>query len=134
MVGSVAASRAESADHGLVAVVEEQALARVEAGDRPHALAGELEVEDVQVLGHPIRPDRLGDYDGVALDEPAQDHLADGLAVGGRDRGQCGSVKRLFLPSANGAHDSCCMLRSTIRSWSAARCRRGGSRSGSPRG
>ena len=54
-------------------------------GDAGHLVVGELEVEDVDVLAHPLGADGLGDDDDVALDEPAQDDLGDGLAVRGAD-------------------------------------------------
>jgi len=49
----------EPADHGGVAVVEEQGAAGVEGRDSRHLLIGELEVEDVDVLAHPFQPHGL---------------------------------------------------------------------------
>jgi hypothetical protein len=66
-------------------VVEEQRRAVVHRGDAGHLVVGELEVEHVDVLAHPLGADRLGDDDDIALDEPAQDDLGDGLAVAAAD-------------------------------------------------
>src|SRR5215218_5357577 len=73
----VDAASADRADHGRVAVAEEQRLAGVERGDAGHLLVGELEVEDVKVLGHAIRAHRLGDGDDAALEKPAKHDLCD---------------------------------------------------------
>lgn len=81
---------ADRADHGRVAVVEEQGGAGVHGGDAGHLVAGEGEVEDVEVLRHPLGSNRFGNDDDVALGEPAQHDLGDGLAVGGADLGQGG--------------------------------------------
>jgi hypothetical protein len=54
---SVDADAAELADHGGVAVVEEQRGARIERGDAGHLLVSELEVEHVDVLAHPVGAD-----------------------------------------------------------------------------
>ena len=75
-------------DHVGVVVVEELRVALIEGGDLVHVVIGEREVEDVEVLRHPIRVDRLGDDDDVALDQPAQHDLGDGLAVLLADAGQ----------------------------------------------
>src|SRR5215203_233255 len=80
---------AELADRRGVAVVEEQRLTGVQAGDLRHLVVGQLEVEDGEVLGHPLGSDRFGDDDDAALDEPAQHDLGDGLAVRVGDPGQC---------------------------------------------
>ena len=71
-------------------MVEEQRGAGVEGGDPGHLIGGELEVEDIDVLAHPLGADGLGDDHDVALDEPAQDDLGDGPAVGGSDLAQGG--------------------------------------------
>jgi hypothetical protein len=67
----VDAEAAELADHRGVAVVDEQRAAGVHGGDLDHLAVGEGEVEDVEVLLHPVGPYRLGDDDHTALDEPA---------------------------------------------------------------
>ena len=72
---------AEPADDGVVAVVEERGDAGVEAGDPAHLLVAEREVEHVDVLRHPLGADGLGNDDDLALDQPAQHHLGDRLAV-----------------------------------------------------
>jgi hypothetical protein len=61
-------------------VVEEQRCAGVHRSDAGHLVVGECEVEDVDVLGDAVGPDRFRDDDDAALDEPAQDDLGDGLA------------------------------------------------------
>ena len=71
-------------------MVEEQRGSCVQRGDAAHLVVGELEVEDVDVLGHALGADRLRDDDDVALDEPAQHDLRDGLAVRRADLAQCG--------------------------------------------
>src|SRR5215204_6299670 len=57
------------------------ALTRVEAVDRGELLGGEVEVEDVDVLGDPLRLGRLWDDRAALLQTPAQHHLGGGLAV-----------------------------------------------------
>jgi drug/metabolite transporter (DMT)-like permease len=54
--------------------------APVQRGDHLVVVGGELEVEDVDVLPHPGRGDRLGEHDVAALDVPAQHDLGRGLA------------------------------------------------------
>src|ERR1700722_5472171 len=63
------------------------ALVPVQRGDRFVVLAGQLEVEDVDVLPDPGRGDRLGEDDVAALDVPAQHDLGRCLAcrLGDRD-------------------------------------------------
>ena len=46
---------------------------------------GELEAEDVEVLGDPRRRDRLRDHLAALLEVPAQHHLRRRLAVRGGD-------------------------------------------------
>src|SRR5215207_1918825 len=55
---SVDAVVAELADRGRVAVVEEQRLTGVQVGDLRHLVVGQVEIEDSEVLGHPLGPDR----------------------------------------------------------------------------
>src|SRR3954454_15518302 len=64
-----------------VVVVEEERLTRVERCDLRHLFVGQLEVEHVEVLAHPLRAHRLRDDDDLALDEPAKDDLRDRLRV-----------------------------------------------------
>jgi hypothetical protein len=64
-------------DHCRVSVVEEQRFAAIHLGDVRHLVVGEFEVEDVDVLEHPLRPNGFLDDDDVALDQPAQDDLGD---------------------------------------------------------
>ena len=67
-------------------MVEEHRGARVEARDLVHLVLRELEPEHVEVLCHPLAPDRLGDRDDPTLDEPAQHDLRRRRAVDGSDR------------------------------------------------
>src|SRR5215212_1194756 len=55
-------------------------LATVECGNRLHVLGCEFEVEDLEVLLHARRRNRLGEYYVGALDVPAQDDLRRCLA------------------------------------------------------
>src|SRR5215469_159551 len=56
-------------------------LATVQGADRLDVLAGQLEVEDVDVLPDPRRGHRLGENNVAALDVPAEHHLGGRLAV-----------------------------------------------------
>src|SRR4051794_6635297 len=80
---------AELPGHCRVAVVEEQGSSGVHGGDPAHLVVGELEAEDVDVLGHALGAHGLRDDDDVALDEPAQDDLCDRRAVRRADLAQC---------------------------------------------
>lgn len=64
-----------------VPVVEEQRGAGVERADPRQLLVGEPEVEDVEVLRHPLGTHRLGDGDHTPPGQPAQHHLRHRLAV-----------------------------------------------------
>src|SRR5688500_9672208 len=70
-------------------------LATVECGDRRHVVVGELEVEDVEVLLHPRRGDRLGEDDVAALDVPAERNLGGGTPQAVGDAGDRGVVGHL---------------------------------------
>ena len=60
---------------------------RVSALIRVISASVEREVEDVEILGQPLGPRRLGDGDDVGLlDKPAQRHLRGGAAVRAGDR------------------------------------------------
>src|SRR4051794_38085986 len=72
--------------HRGIAVVEEEALSGLERTDGVHVFAPELEVEDVEVLGHPLLAHRLRDRHDASLREPPQDHLSHGLPVLPADR------------------------------------------------
>lgn len=78
-------------------MVEEQADTGVQGGDRLHLLLGEGEVEDIEVLGHPLGPDGFGDHDDVALDEPAENHLRHGLAMCPGNGAQDGITEEVIL-------------------------------------
>ena len=57
------------------------ALAGVEAVDGGELVGGEVEVEDVEVLGDAVRLGRLRDDRAALLQVPAQHHLGRGLVV-----------------------------------------------------
>src|SRR4051794_26471581 len=57
------------------------ALVAVERGDCVHVVVGQVEVEDVDVLPHPLGLHRLREDDVAQLDVPAQHDLGRGLAV-----------------------------------------------------
>lgn len=75
----------ELSGDGGVAMVEEEAGAGVQGGDLIHLRGGEFEVENVEVFLHAFGANGFRDHDDVALDEPPQHHLADGLVVGSAD-------------------------------------------------
>ncbi len=104
-----------------VAVVEEQGRAGVDGGDAGHLVVGEGEVEDVEVRRHPLGSNRLGDGDDVALGEPAEHDLGDGLAVGGADLGQGGVGEQVVAALGEPPQDSCWTPCPAMVSWSACR-------------
>src|SRR4051812_19997746 len=57
------------------------AAAGVQCVDLAELVAGQLEVEDVDVLGDAVRLGRLRDDRASVLDAPAEHHLGRGLAV-----------------------------------------------------
>src|ERR1700755_107350 len=57
------------------------AMAGIQSGDRRQVVFGEIEVEEVEVLPHPRRGDRLRDHHVAELEVPAQDHLGDGALM-----------------------------------------------------
>ena len=71
-----------------VVVVEEEAASRVERGDGGHILVGEREIEDVEILPHPLYVGRFGADDDSALNQPAQGDLRHRFAVFVTDFGQ----------------------------------------------
>src|SRR6202012_3491685 len=56
-------------------------FAAVQAGDGVQFVAGEAEVEDVEVRLHPLTVHRLREHDVAALDVPAQHHLRRSFAM-----------------------------------------------------
>src|SRR3954467_2733754 len=68
-------------DDRRVAVREEAALAGLELRDAAHVGLVECEVEDVQVLFHPLLAHRFGKGRDAPLDEPAKHDLSDRFAV-----------------------------------------------------
>ena len=69
-------------------MIEEAALAGVERGDAAISSSVSSKSKTSMFSRHPLGPDRLRDDDDVALDEPAQHDLRDGLAVRLADLGQ----------------------------------------------
>src|ERR1700751_3950593 len=72
-------------------------FAAVQAGDGVHFVAGEVEVEDVEVRLHPLAVHRLREHDVAALDVPAQHHLGRIFAVPIGDAGYRWVVEHLAL-------------------------------------
>ena len=68
-------------DDGRIAVREEAARPGLERRDARHVRVVELEVEDVEVLRHPLLAHRLGQGHDAALNEPAQHDLSDRLTM-----------------------------------------------------
>ena len=62
-------------------MVEEEAVGGVERSNLLHVLSIKFEVEEVQILLHPLLVDGLRDDDYVALQQPAQGYLCSCLAV-----------------------------------------------------
>src|SRR4249919_235738 len=60
---------AQELHHRRIAMIEEQALAGVELADGVHVVAAQFETEDIEVLGDPLRLDRLRNDDDAALDQ-----------------------------------------------------------------
>ncbi len=102
-VGSGAQAAADPDDPFGVAVVESDAGAGVEGGDAGHLLVGQGEVEDVEVLRHPLGTHGLGDDDDAALQQPAQGDLGDGPAVSIADADQGGGRRRCCCGPRRGA-------------------------------
>lgn len=71
-------------------MAKEHAGLGVKARDGCHLAVGEPEIEDVQVFFHALLVRGLGQSDDVALSEPTQDHLRDGLAMYLANLGQGG--------------------------------------------
>ena len=96
---------ASARSHLLVGVrvaAEQPAVGLGEAGDRGDLLVGELEAEDVEVLGLAGRVRGLRDRQRAELDVPPQDHLAGRHPVRLRGRGDGVLVER-SAPLAHGA-------------------------------
>jgi hypothetical protein len=82
--------------------VRSAAHSGVERVDGCDLLAGELEVEDVEVLGDAGGLGRLRDRGAALLQVPAQHHLRGRLAVLARDLEQRRVVERALLATAVG--------------------------------
>src|SRR4051794_25110903 len=89
--------RAQEFHHRRIAMIEEQALARIQCGYLLHIVGVQLEVKDVKVLRHSLLPNRFRNDDDVPLRQPAQYHLCDALAVFLRYRGQYLVLKDIVL-------------------------------------
>ena len=50
-----------------VVMIKEEAFARIKCGDRRHILVGKREIEDIDVLSHPLDMGRFGNDDDIAL-------------------------------------------------------------------
>ena len=83
--------------------------------------AVQLEVEHVDVLAHALGANGFGDDDDVALDEPAQDDLGDGLAVRRADLAEDGVGEDVVLAFGERAQDSIWTPCSRMTAWSAVR-------------
>ena len=62
-------------------MVEEETVGGVERSNLLHVLSIKFEVEEVQILLHPLLVNGLRDDDYVALQQPAQGYLCGCLAV-----------------------------------------------------
>ena len=62
-------------------MVEEETVGGVERSNLLHVLSIKFEVEEVQILLHPLLVNGLRDDDYVALQQPAQGYLCGSLAV-----------------------------------------------------
>lgn len=102
-------------------MVEEEAGAGVQLSDAGHLVLGEVEVEDVEVLGHPVAPHGLGNDDDAALDEPTENDLGNRLLVRGADVGEDRVGEEVVAASAKGPQDSIWTPRPRMSSWSAWR-------------
>ena len=74
-------ARAKPLHHFRIAMIEEAAGLLVKRADRCHIFQVQLEVEDREVLGHPLLAHGLRDGDDVALDQPPEHDLCDALAM-----------------------------------------------------
>ncbi len=70
--------------------------------DGCHILGGQGEVEQVEVLLHPLFVNRLGDDDNIALHQETQSRLGCGLAVLCTDGGQYGVGEHLLAALCKG--------------------------------
>ena len=82
---------------------EEQAFAAVQCFNGSHILGGEGEIEQLEVLLHPLLVDRFRDNDHVALQQKAQGGLGGSLAVLGTDGGQHGVGEHILAALGKGA-------------------------------
>lgn len=58
-------------------MIEESAGFRVQSPDCAHIRVAEFEVEDREILDHPLLLDGLGDHDDLSLDVPSKNDLRD---------------------------------------------------------
>ena len=62
-------------------MVEEETVGGVERSNLLHVLSIKFEVEEVQILLHPLLVNGLRDDDYVALQQPAQGYLCSSLSI-----------------------------------------------------
>ena len=62
-------------------VVDEQGDVTAECGNGCHVCFGQFEVKNVEVFGHALGANGLGDNDDAALNEPPEHHLRCSFAV-----------------------------------------------------
>ena len=74
-------------------MTDDLALAHVQCGNLRLVVIVQLEVEDVQVLGHALGLRGFGQHHDAALDEPAGDDLRHGFAVFLADGGEHGVLE-----------------------------------------
>ncbi len=101
--------------------VDTEAALLVERGDRTHLLRAQLEVEDIDVLGHTLGAGRLRKDDHPLLHLPAQHHLRRRLPVRGRGSEHRRVIERTRAilaerrPASTAMHCSAQKSRSTRR-------------------
>lgn len=118
---SVETAIRELARHRGVVVIKEERLAAIHRRDAGHVGIGELKIEDVHVLAHPLRANGLLDDHHAALDQPTQNDLRDGLDVTRPDLRQRGIGEEVVSSLGKRPHDSICTPWSLINCCSAVR-------------
>lgn len=84
-------------DHLSVMVVDEEAVFLVQQGYGCHVIRIQLEVENIQVLGHTFLPDAFRNDDDTALYQPPQGYLSHRLIVFFADSGKRGIVEKIVF-------------------------------------
>src|SRR5450830_337875 len=98
MQSDIEPSLAHPLDHCGIAVRKEAAGGSFQLRDARNIGGVKVEVEDGQVLCHALLADRLGKRDDASLDQPAQDYLADRLAVLFADFNEIGVLEQVIAP------------------------------------